>query len=305
MDIIEHLGIYGGVAKRSEVTRTAGDRAAVDDGLADGSLRDLGGGWLAASGAEPAVVAARRFGGSITCVSAAQLYGLPTLTEARVPHVAVLRTRGVRRCREPAVLHRESVWSSPSRFGLPLAPPVEVVARVLRCLPVTDAVVVTDSALQQRLVSASDVDRLLVGPGSPAARAALDRCDGKSRSAIETLARLALQDAGLCVEPGVVIDGVGEVDLLVEGVVVVECDGFAYHSGRSEYREDRRRDRTLVARGFTVLRFTWEDIVNDPQSVVHGVLRVLLGHGQLATTCLRISVGRPGPRRVVAVSRTL
>jgi len=71
------------------------------------------------------------------------------------------------------------------------------------------------------------------------------------------------------------ISGVGWVDLLVEGRIVVELDGFAYHSGRVEYREDRRRDRELVRQGYLVLRFTFEDVMRDPEIVVRAVLAVL------------------------------
>jgi len=74
------------------------------------------------------------------------------------------------------------------------------------------------------------------------------------------------------------IAGVGLVDLLVECRVVVELDGFAYHSGRREYREDRRRDRELLAQGYLVLRFTWEDVMRDPGEVVRAV-RAALARG--------------------------
>ncbi|WP_258369257.1 DUF559 domain-containing protein [Georgenia satyanarayanai] len=84
-----------------------------------------------------------------------------------------------------------------------------------------------------------------------------------------------MRAAGYSVEAGVPIRGVGEVDLVVAGKVVVECDGFSYHSGRHEYREDRRRDRALAALGYVTLRFTWEDIMNDPGVVVAAVRAVL------------------------------
>jgi very-short-patch-repair endonuclease len=70
-------------------------------------------------------------------------------------------------------------------------------------------------------------------------------------------------------------DGVGDVDLLVEGWVVIECDGYEYHSGRAEFAKDRRRDRILHAGGLVVLRFTYVDIVTDPGCVVRAVRAVL------------------------------
>ncbi|MDD9207980.1 DUF559 domain-containing protein [Georgenia sp. 10Sc9-8] len=121
-----------------------------------------------------------------------------------------------------------------------------------------------------------ELEAQLTGRGSVRARLRLSACDGRSRSGLETVARLVLSGAGFRVSPGVRIEGVGEVDLLVERRIVVECDGFAYHSGRYEYREDRRRDRALAARGLAVLRFTYEDVMSDPARLVAEVRRVLV-----------------------------
>lgn len=60
------------------------------------------------------------------------------------------------------------------------------------------------------------------------------------------------------------IAGVGWVDLLVEGVLVVEIDGLAYHGDAKQFAADRRRDAALVGMGYRVLRFTWLDTVRRP-----------------------------------------
>lgn len=276
MHIGERLATFGGVARRSELVRTAAEKRALVEGLASEMLRDLGGGWVAAVDAEPSLVAARRFNATVTCLSAAPSYGLQRLVDPDRVHLAVPRVRGARPApgRVGVRIHRETRWTRPEA-GPPVAPLVEVLGRLLRCRPTEEAVVMIDSALNKELVTIDEIAQTLSGPGGPHARATLELCDGKSRSAIETLARLALRSAGLGVQAGVVITGVGEVDLLVEGRIVVECDGFAYHSDRREYREDRRRDRALAASGFVVLRFTWEDIVSRPRIVPEAVLQTL------------------------------
>ncbi|WP_242511528.1 DUF559 domain-containing protein [Pengzhenrongella frigida] len=134
-----------------------------------------------------------------------------------------------------------------------------------------------DSALAARRVTVDQIAAHVRGPLRVRALTALRQADGRSQSLTETLARLALTRAGLSAEPAVRILGVGWVDLLVAGRIVVELDGFAYHSGRAEYREDRRRDRELVRQGYVVLRFTFEDVVRDPQIVVRAVLATLAG----------------------------
>ena len=82
-----------------------------------------------------------------------------------------------------------------------------------------------------------------------------------------------LEAAGLSFEDGVEIEGVGEVDLVVEGWVVVELDGYTYHCDKYQFGLDRWRDRRLVARGFLPLRFTRKDVY--AHQVVPDVLKVV------------------------------
>ena len=68
-------------------------------------------------------------------------------------------------------------------------------------------------------------------------------------------------------EPNVWVNG-----LLVDALwrrerVVVEVDGRANHSSPSQRRRDRERDQELRAAGYTVLRFTWSQVVHEPTRV--------------------------------------
>lgn len=65
------------------------------------------------------------------------------------------------------------------------------------------------------------------------------------------------------------------VDLVVEGRLVIELDGFAFHSGRAEYRADRRRWNELTAQGYRTLRFTYEAVMGAPQQILVMVERAL------------------------------
>jgi hypothetical protein len=42
--------------------------------------------------------------------------------------------------------------------------------------------------------------------------------------------------------------------------LIVECDGFQYHSKRQAFTADRARDRTLQDKGFQILRFSGDEI---------------------------------------------
>lgn len=57
--------------------------------------------------------------------------------------------------------------------------------------------------------------------------------------------------------------------------VVVELDGWAWHTDVERFRRDRRRQNTLVLAGWTVLRFTWHDLTIRPDAVVVEVRKAL------------------------------
>jgi len=49
--------------------------------------------------------------------------------------------------------------------------------------------------------------------------------------------------------------------------IVVECDGFDYHSDKVRFTNDRQRDRTLTSMGYEVLRFSGSEIFRNPFGV--------------------------------------
>lgn len=63
-----------------------------------------------------------------------------------------------------------------------------------------------------------------------------------------------------------------------EPKVAIEVDGRAYH-GSSRFQYDRTRQNLLVTAGWTVLRFTWEDLTRRPDDVVAQVRAVLRAAG--------------------------
>jgi very-short-patch-repair endonuclease len=54
--------------------------------------------------------------------------------------------------------------------------------------------------------------------------------------------------------------------------LAIEIDGFAHHSSPDAFQSDRTRQNRLVALGWTVLRFTWTDIVKHPEQVAAVIL---------------------------------
>jgi very-short-patch-repair endonuclease len=57
--------------------------------------------------------------------------------------------------------------------------------------------------------------------------------------------------------------------------VVVELDGYEFHSSRAAFDRDRARDAELQASGFVVLRFTWRQVKHRPELVIALLARTL------------------------------
>jgi Protein of unknown function (DUF559)/Transcriptional regulator, AbiEi antitoxin len=60
-----------------------------------------------------------------------------------------------------------------------------------------------------------------------------------------------------------------------EHKVLIEVDGRRFHAARRRQKNDMRRDNVMNVRGWTVLRFTWEDVVTEPEYVIAMVRQAL------------------------------
>jgi len=68
----------------------------------------------------------------------------------------------------------------------------------------------------------------------------------------------------------------GEIDFVwPDRRVAVEVDGWEDHRTRPAFERDRDRDRRLRLAGWTVVRFTWRQVLDDPAEIER-TLRVLL-----------------------------
>ena len=79
------------------------------------------------------------------------------------------------------------------------------------------------------------------------------------------------------------VAGVGVLDFaFVAERLALEVDGRAWHSASDRFQRDRTRQNAAVARGWTVLRFTWEDLTERPDQVV-GTVRSTLARLRVAS----------------------
>ena len=203
----------------------------------------------------------------ISCVSAAQIYELPILMEERPQktHLSVSYNRGMHPSKlrrfDDVCVHREQFLSDEER-RTHVASIGTVLERVLICMPLKVSLPMLDAARNRGLYDVSTLTIPPTGSRLPHLREALSLSLDRARSILETVARLQLIDMGLTPQVGVWIEEVGEVDMIILGFIVIEVDGWAFHSSKEQREKDLKRDRELLRRGFIVLRFTYDDVMN-------------------------------------------
>ncbi|QTE28922.1 hypothetical protein [Pengzhenrongella sicca] len=272
MSVVARLTELNGCGRRAQVAHGASEVTELGALLASGAVVRPARGVYALAGARAEVVVARRACALLTCASAASVMALPLLEQPAAVHLARPGHGSTPRpgvLPSGAVLHWDSGLSRTSSSGRSvLVSGSRALAHALGCLPAREAIALVDAAVNRGLVSVGDVAAHRPRAGKVGFDRLLRAVDGRSQSMPESFARLALQESGVHVEPQVWIAGVGHVDLLVEDLVAVELDGFAYHGDRRQFREDRRRDRILALTGVPVLRFAFEDTVFDTARLV-------------------------------------
>ena len=102
-------------------------------------------------------------------------------------------------------------------------------------------------------------------PGTPLLRPFVEHPTGPTRSEFEDRFQGFAREYGLPI-PLVNVRVAGyEVDALFEAEkVVVELDGWDFHSNRRSFERDRDKDADLLAAGYLVVRITWERLINAP-----------------------------------------
>jgi very-short-patch-repair endonuclease len=64
-------------------------------------------------------------------------------------------------------------------------------------------------------------------------------------------------------------DAAGRVDFAYASAgLIIEADGRRHHMSKLDFENDRRRDNTLMAAGWRVLRITWKQVTEQPDEVV-------------------------------------
>lgn len=147
--------------------------------------------------------------------------------------------------------------------------------------------VIVDEALASRRTTLDDLDDVLRDverkgkPGVRAMRSVLDaRTESDRRQTeLERIGLQVLKSGGLPsfeIEYPIPWRPDRRCDVaFVSAQLAIEWDSFRWHSQERVFQSDRERDREAIEHGWRVLRFTWKDVTENPDSVLHSVRRLL------------------------------
>ncbi len=148
-------------------------------------------------------------------------------------------------------------------------------------LPRAEGSRLLDRALQKRWITLDDLVNPVAArrgyPGYTGLRRFVDEVSPGARSAAERLAHELLRANGITgwVANFAVHDGdvlIAVLDLAFPQLMLaIEIDGRAWHSAAERFQQDRTRQNRLVNAGWTVLRFTWEDLTARPADVISAI----------------------------------
>lgn len=284
------VGRRGGSSTYAELRALVSART-VRKALATGEIRRVARGVYALPEAPAALTAARSQGGVVSHLSAAQHWGLGVISPPTSPHVTLPPGRVRRHTGLPCILHWASVPSLDD-----VTTPLRTVLDCIRTLPLAEALAVADSALRTGCVDQDeliDAAKRLRGPHRRRVLQVAQLADGRSESVLESALRALLVERGIeGFVPQVLVQDsefsarldLGNPELLLG----LEADGFAFHGTRRALVKDCRRQVNLTIRGWRILRFSWEDIMYDPDWVVDTIVRAA-GLQPLTKPLLRVA----------------
>jgi very-short-patch-repair endonuclease len=249
-----------------------------------GALLCVRRGYYSLPEASTAVVEAVRVGGRLACVSAVVDYGIFGFDDGAVHvHVRQCASRlGSPRERSRPVLKNNGKaakvhWDSllhPSEGNEYRIGVTDAIRQTFRCQHHYFAMATLENALHSQQLPQHAVGEIFAS--LPSSLQYLQKLlDSRADSGQETVLRLIVMEAGFACNFQVQVPGVGRVDLVVEGCIVVEADSRQFHDGWEAHARDRTRDAQLAALGYMSLRVLYRDIMFHPEQIllsIHGLL---------------------------------
>jgi very-short-patch-repair endonuclease/predicted transcriptional regulator of viral defense system len=281
-----------GVVSRRQLTAVGLGRSAIAHRIAKGRLHRLHRGvYLLGHAVPPRLapeIAALLSCGDDAVLShrtAAALWGIASPAD-HVDVTVVGRDCG-RRCGvQVHRVRRLDLRDRALRDRIPITAPARTLLDLAETIPPPDIERALAEALVRKLTTEAQLQRLLSRSlgrrGSRALRTILSQSSGPALTRSEAERKLLdLIRAGRLPHPQTNAKvGRYEVDFLwARQRLIVEVDGYAFHSSRAAFERDRTRDGDLQAQGFAVLRLTWRQITEEPHPVLVHIAQLLAARG--------------------------
>ncbi len=151
-------------------------------------------------------------------------------------------------------------------------PLINVLFHVARCLPQRDALSIWESAIRRDLVGVEVLERIHWRSQRAATIAGM--AGSRSDSGMETAFVELMRAIGVEVHQQQWVDG-HPLDGLIGRHLGIQLDGFRFHSSAADRRRDLRADARLALRGFTILRFDYQQVFFEPEYVQTTVLTAI------------------------------
>jgi very-short-patch-repair endonuclease len=295
MEILEYLVHAGGAARTGQLLAAGYSRRDIA-GLLELGVRQPRRGIFLAPGCDEELAAALHHNGRLTCASAAAHYGLWIRNPPAQLHLACNHGHGA-----GFIRHRTTRF--PSDQLQPFAAVEDVVLHGLGCLPPPASTALATSAIRLHGVPVDLLKDQLRGDRSAPALRTLRQLDLRAESIVEVDAQHLFRTNGIAFEPQVFLPGIGRVDFLLDGFLIVEIDGYAFHSKRADMLRDRDRNNTSTVKGYAVLRYMPEHIWFNQQQVVAEIQAALaLRAARRAESGRSCPVASIPPRGITAVA---
>lgn len=261
------LARLGGVARGEHLHAFGLTRSALARAVATGRIRRVRAGVFAAPGARAEVLDAAAHGGALTCGAALRLRRVWVVDKDAPLHVWVGRNGRVHAHSSCACTSH--FFDGETRFGL-----VDVETALIhlhRCEGDESFFASFESAWRRGLLPRAA--RIRIRQALPqSARWLVDLARADADSGLESLLRLRLHLLGIRLDCQVRIAGVGIVDFVAAGRLIIEVDGKENHDGKSLRHKDLKRDAAASTLGFETLRFDYEQVMHDWDSVQPAIL---------------------------------
>jgi len=174
--------------------------------------------------------------------------------------------------------------------GIPVTTPARTLLDIACVAPMDVVEEALDDALRRRLVTIARLRWRLAeagGPGRPGTatiRALLEArlsSEAVPDSVFERRFFRALKDAGLPLPVAqfpVQINGrtIAVADFAYpDHRLIIETDGYRYHSSRLSWERDRTRNNGLAVLGWRVVHVTWNELTRHPDRVTRAIREAL------------------------------